>query len=370
MKKIIAVSIVRNENDVIESFSRYILSYCDRLIIHDDRSSDNTKSILRALQADGYPITFSEEIISTQYSEFRIPQMIMTNTLISLAFDLFDADVIVIADADEFLMCSDGSSPRTILEHLDGNKEYRAKWRTYLCDNSLTQNHRFLPDYFTSHRHPALERFSKVFFTRDLYYDFDCKTTQGNHMLIYPNEGKTATVHALDNLFVAHYPVRSISQIMVKIVNGWHSYLASPSRVIGSGFHWEKIYHRILATETLDASTVRDISFHYGLEEGRIFDSELLTPVMNPLKSDFAHDNLLLKYTNYSLQQDHIWSQILENTEQLIRFLVNQQIQASDAAMNAKNELESMRHSRSWRITKPLRSLFKFFCGSTRVESD
>ena len=60
MSFIAVVSMVRNEADVIESFVRHNLGWADRLYVAVHESSDETLSILQALQGDGLPIVLSE----------------------------------------------------------------------------------------------------------------------------------------------------------------------------------------------------------------------------------------------------------------------------------------------------------------------
>ena len=53
---IAAISMVRNEADVIESFVRHTLRFADRLYITDHRSEDATREILSALVSESLPI--------------------------------------------------------------------------------------------------------------------------------------------------------------------------------------------------------------------------------------------------------------------------------------------------------------------------
>lgn len=57
MKKIVLVSMVKNEADIIESFVRHSLTYADELIIADHQSSDGTWEMLQKLRAEGLPLT-------------------------------------------------------------------------------------------------------------------------------------------------------------------------------------------------------------------------------------------------------------------------------------------------------------------------
>ena len=48
----IAISIAKNEMDIIESFVRHTLSFADELLLLDHQSTDKTPEILRALQQE------------------------------------------------------------------------------------------------------------------------------------------------------------------------------------------------------------------------------------------------------------------------------------------------------------------------------
>jgi len=56
MKKIFVVLATKNESDIIESYCRYNLTFCDGMIIYERQSSDNTNEIIRKLIAEGLPI--------------------------------------------------------------------------------------------------------------------------------------------------------------------------------------------------------------------------------------------------------------------------------------------------------------------------
>lgn len=296
MKRIVAVSVVRNESDIIESSCRYLCSYCDRLLIHDDHSTDSTREILTALVAEGLPISFSDEFFDLEYDEYRLPQTRISNQLIQLAFETFGADLAFVADADEFVMTADGCSPRDILEQFDAAIEYRALWRTYICDAKLTQNNRFLPDYFTSYRNPLLERFGKVFISRTLFEEYQCRLTDGNHSLAYGNLQKTPSVQYCDDVSIAHYPIRSVNQLAIKVVNGWFSYLASPNHVEGRGYHWEKIYRHIKTLGVLDDQIATDESLCYALQDGIVLEGNLLQTMTGPLRVKFLEEPIRLRY--------------------------------------------------------------------------
>ena len=103
MKNIIAITMVKNEMDVIESFVRHTLGFADRWLVADHLSSDRTREILERLRAEGLPIE-----IETVHEAAQIQAEVMTR-LMHRAAEEYGADVVVPLDADEFLVHSGGA---------------------------------------------------------------------------------------------------------------------------------------------------------------------------------------------------------------------------------------------------------------------
>ena len=97
-RNIVAVSMVKNEMDIIESFVRHTLTFADRMIIADHQSTDRTRDILGQLQAEGLPIVI-ETIYTARYAQAEV-----TTRLMHEAADVYDADLILPLDADEFIV--------------------------------------------------------------------------------------------------------------------------------------------------------------------------------------------------------------------------------------------------------------------------
>ena len=55
-KKLVGLSMVRNESDIIETFIRHNLTLLNELHVVDHNSSDNTREILTLLKQEGLPI--------------------------------------------------------------------------------------------------------------------------------------------------------------------------------------------------------------------------------------------------------------------------------------------------------------------------
>ncbi len=95
--KLVAVSIVKNEADVIEAFLRHTRAWVDHHLVFDHDSTDGTREILGKLLAEGLPLTvFTDEALGNL-------QQARSNHLSRLAASDWGADWVLPLDADEFL---------------------------------------------------------------------------------------------------------------------------------------------------------------------------------------------------------------------------------------------------------------------------
>ncbi|MGN6846947.1 glycosyltransferase family 2 protein, partial [Neisseria sp. P0021.S005] len=96
-KKLISISMVRNENDVIESFVRHNLELMDEMHIIDHGSSDGTREILIQLKEEGLPVFIY------QYQALKYNQEQLVNLLMKQLVAKDEAiDFVFPLDADEF----------------------------------------------------------------------------------------------------------------------------------------------------------------------------------------------------------------------------------------------------------------------------
>lgn len=95
--KLVAVSVVKNEADVIEAFVRHTCAWVDHHLVFDHDSTDGTREILAALLREGLSLSV--------YTDDQLGklQQARSNHLTRLAAAELGADWIFPLDADEFL---------------------------------------------------------------------------------------------------------------------------------------------------------------------------------------------------------------------------------------------------------------------------
>ena len=114
--RLVAVSIVKNEADIIEPFVRHTLARVDHHFIFDHDSTDGTRQILHALQAEGLALTlFTDDALGNL-------QQIRSNYLTKLAADTQQADWIFPLDADEILIGPNRADLEKILSGLASDR--------------------------------------------------------------------------------------------------------------------------------------------------------------------------------------------------------------------------------------------------------
>ena len=125
-KRIIAITMVKNEQDIIESFVRHTLSFADELIVCDQQSTGAAREILERLKAEGLPLD-----IRTEYRAAHVQAEVMS-TLLREAAEARGADFIVPLDADEFLLPESAGNLREQIEALPPDDVYALSWRKYV----------------------------------------------------------------------------------------------------------------------------------------------------------------------------------------------------------------------------------------------
>lgn len=251
MKTYIMITKVKNEADIIEFFLRYHANIFDYIIVIDNGSIDGTYEIVNELIKEGLPI----EIINEAYSDFDAFRFV--NQYTKMLALKYNADQIAFMDADEFLLCDDGSNPRKILDELCSNKVHYFYWKTYLYSEDREI---FSFEHYSEYRDEKYETFTKIIIPGAIVRDNDIVIEAGNHRCHMLNKDVDVLKeeYHLDLKF-CHFPIRSSIQYKKQILLNLIDMIGNPMSQNLTGNHWRILYKN----NNTDRLNLRDISLHY-----------------------------------------------------------------------------------------------------------
>lgn len=228
-KKIVSFTMIKNEADIAEYFVRYTANFVDTLVFIDNGCVDGTIDILNKLKEEGIDIRIYNES-NVYYEQFRIEN----KYLHMLAKENFD--YIIPLDADEFL--SGEENFLKILDSLNEDKVTMVKWRTFCINEKRLGKSLFKQNNIL--RFGEENPFTKVIIPTKLVRDTNLLIEMGHHNVLLSSEFTDEN----DSLYVAHFPVRSIEQIKLKIYQGTISQLMSSYKGVVA-FHWKTMLEKI-----------------------------------------------------------------------------------------------------------------------------
>jgi hypothetical protein len=277
------VAMVRNEADLIEAFVRHNAGVVDALHVVDHRSEDGTREILEDLMMQGLPLTLERYDGAAQ----RQPEIV---TRLARGAFAAGADCVVPLDADEFLKIPRRSEFERAIRSF-GN-EYCAvmQWQTYV------------PDAMPAYAHPlaaARKRrateahgLRKVVLTRAFARTPQAVVGAGNHTVLMEGPGQDlATNPARLALLpahlgaLAHFPVRSATQLVRKINVGWQAHVAAGRDDAALAYHWRELYEDFAQRGAPDDARLREIAVNYGVPMAHWEAVESVELVEDPLPS-------------------------------------------------------------------------------------
>lgn len=294
---------VKNEADIIESFVRYHCNIFDGMIIKDNYSSDNTLEILEALRNEGKPIYILKDT-STEFAQSEK----MTELLYYTA-NKYNPDIIVPLDADEFLTSHKNiGNPVNILNEIDDSKVYHLKWVNYIPHMADDLSEKFIPKRMKFARVDRAS-FEKVIVSTKIVNKYPIKLWQGNHGVENINDWEK---ERLNELRIAHFPVRSIKQIESKILVGWINNLSRHNRNEDEAWHWRGLFEKIKCGGVLKQEDIIKIAKEYCSEDKNSY----IQIIEKPMDLSFCKD-IETRYT----QDEEInpLKNLLENCEKLAR---------------------------------------------------
>ncbi|SCB79146.1 glycosyltransferase family 2 protein [Weissella bombi] len=259
--KNVSLTLVGNEQDIIETFVRTNMNYLDEMYIIFWNSIDNSKAIINRLINEELNIhvlngvgevfsTFQQEKIVT-WGVRKIQKIFNTN------FNLF------VLDSDEFIVIESKFTENFINRE---NQVYRVPRREIIFDG-----------YNYEHCNPLLREYiarkklqSQKSIIFNLNPNFNVNFGIGQHYIRYNNERMSTEIEytGIDKgIRIDHFPVRSPEQFISKNLIGWSEYLKAYSHIAEQknpvGVHWKKAYNWIIENDyKITSSMLEEYLYH------------------------------------------------------------------------------------------------------------
>lgn len=271
--RVLGIGMVKNEIDVIEVFVRHNLQFLDAIVLIDNGSFDGTREVLDNLMREGLPLV----VVDDKRLDYN--QGVKMTNLLKTAGPLYNADFVLIIDADEFISAGSVESFRSAIDRLSRWRVAMIPWRTYLPSSNVAFGDNIL-QLITERRVEEQPQFHKVMVPRKVFEKKKVAVVQGNHFVKIGRHW--AWKQSCPGVALAHFPVRSRVQLINKVYFGWQAYLATPNRNEEWGQHWRRLYEEFEKTGFLpEAVELVRVSREYACEGD---GSTICDPVSSPSK--------------------------------------------------------------------------------------
>lgn len=233
----LCISMVRNEQDIIEPFIRHNARFFDAMIVLDNGSQDRTREILLGLSRELGHILIAD-LPFGQYDQSQF----MSNAL-RFAQGAFFADTVAFLDADEFIACPSREAFDASISTIPVGETGLMTWRTFLPNPALGGGDVQDPLVRMTHRRRQEDpSYKKVVLRLGGGLKSDLTVLQGNHA-VRAATGRKLEARVLSDVTLMHFPVRSSPQLVVKGVLGWKAQLARDPGLAAKrdAYQWRRI---------------------------------------------------------------------------------------------------------------------------------
>lgn len=253
--KIVAVMSMRNEVDIVESWIRYYTRMVDHVIITDNLSIDGSGDLVKKLIAEGLPVSLEVDNRLGHLQSERMQKMV------SRAIIEFEADWVLLLDADEFLIPPTGKTLYDVFDKLKDDRPLNVAWKTYVPSDSDPDEPNVLKR--VSHRlESEVRQFYKMMIPAKIGKNTNVVIRMGNHDILIGSK-KIKAQDAPPGMFLAHFPVRSKGQISTKIMVGWLSTLVRPEYTEGENYHWKLLFDDFIENGGAASVDLQNMAINY-----------------------------------------------------------------------------------------------------------
>lgn len=255
-----ALSMVKNEADIIEASVRHNLAFVDLMVVIDNASTDGTREILEALRAEGLPLVLLDDPVFGHFQGEKVTQAYR------MTAPVFTPDLVYLLDADEFLRAPSREALQDALAALPPGSAALLPWTTHVPDDGVPAAD-FLADPLRHARRRRREEepvYYKAVIRRDPADDRRLVIEQGNHA-VRREDGVPVRHAVVDGASLAHLPVRGTDQLTAKVINGWQACQARNRvrNVPGEAYQWQSLHDRIVSGHPLADADIVDTAMGY-----------------------------------------------------------------------------------------------------------
>ena len=284
--KVVSLTMVNNESEIIESFVRYNYNFVDKMFIVDNGCTDSTVAILRKLVAEGYDITIYDESLEA-YNQYRLD-----NKYLNMIIDDYEVDLILPLDADEFLTAD--TNPRFELEKLNLNKVHYVNWQWFVLTENDNLNDPFIPSRLQYCFDKPVWNYSdgtsvtKCIIPAKYYKKLNLKMSMGHHT-VFGNDSVEIETH--NSLRFAHYRAIGEEQLIYKTT----CYTIRDIATMENNFETAQRTNQMALIESGTSMWDAAVKASYGGYTGNI--------IHNPINLEYCQKSLCeMKYSMLSME--------------------------------------------------------------------
>ena len=261
--RIISLSMVKNEQDIIEPFVRHNLAFLDAMIVMDNGSDDETRRILAELMRELPGLVVADDPAFGYNQAERMARML------ALTQSAYRAAYVLFLDADEFIDAPGRAEFEVALTEIPAGGFGLVPWRTFVLPPTGTAAaRRDVPRTMAWRRSAERPQFHKAILRLDGAYQPDLRPLQGNHD-IGTSSGRELARVGLTGISLAHFPLRHREQLIAKVTIGWLAYLAiRPNAREGDvNYQWRELFDRFCAGDPIGDAELSRFSRDYAQQE-------------------------------------------------------------------------------------------------------
>lgn len=208
--RLAAVSLVRDECDIVEAFVRHNLSLLDHLYVLDNWSSDATPEILRKLIEEGLPVSIVPDEDGYFYQSRKTMQL-LRHAVADQRWDF-----LFVLDCDEFLDAPDRAALEYAVSALDGGGVGFSNYVQYVPDERDDPNQRDVLRRIIHRAEVEPKLKGKIVVPAALLARPGFALAEGNHNAFL--DGAPVPATRLAGLDLAHFPIRSAEQYLSSVI--------------------------------------------------------------------------------------------------------------------------------------------------------